>query len=364
MKKRHLLVLALTPALLFASVIVLVPLTVVMNASAANCSSSASTGQSPQLPGVLEPAPGLPGLDHWDQDQLRNARAVLAAGRELQVPRRGQVIALMTAIGESGLRVLDRGDAVGPDSRGLFQQRANGAWGSYADRMDPKRSSESFYRALLEVDGWPLLEPTEAAHRVQRNADPGYYAKFWPAAQQLYAKLGGGSLADVTETTSTGCLAGDTDPGAFTSTADCDFPGYTNPNSCTQALAAAAKIAADQPCTSHLPGGTWKRWCLAFVAHAYGRDSAGYATAMDMYRAMRAQGLINTSKQIPAGALVFFTSSSAAGHVALYNGDGKAWSNDYVRSGCIDLTPMSSMGAGGRYLGWSPPAFPGAHASD
>ncbi len=35
----------------------------------------------------------------------------------------------------------------------------------------------------------------------------------------------------------------------------------------------------------------------------------------------------------------------------LYIGAGKVWSNDYVRSGCIDLTPMSQMGAGGRYLG-------------
>ncbi len=69
-------------------------------------------------------------------------------------------------------------------------------------------------------------------------------------------------------------------------------------------------------------------------------------------------GLIKTSKQVPAGALVLLTSLSSDGHVALYNDGGKAWSNDNVRSGYIDLTPMSLMGAGGRYLGWSPPAFP------
>ena len=45
---------------------------------------------------------------------------------------------MMTAIGESNLVNVNYGDLAGPDSRGLFQQRANGAWGSYADRMNPR----------------------------------------------------------------------------------------------------------------------------------------------------------------------------------------------------------------------------------
>src|SRR3712207_8538206 len=63
-----------------------------------------------------------------------------------------------------------RGDAAGPDSRGLFQQRDNGAWGSYADRMDPTTSATNFFLALQEVPDWRALPPTIAAHRTDRKS--------------------------------------------------------------------------------------------------------------------------------------------------------------------------------------------------
>jgi hypothetical protein len=97
----------------------------------------------------------------------------------------------MTAMGESSLRVLDRGDAVGPDSRGLFQQRDNGAWGSYADRMDPATSATNFFRALQGVPDWRSLPPTIAAHRTQRNADPYHYERWWDDAVEVVSALAG-----------------------------------------------------------------------------------------------------------------------------------------------------------------------------
>ena len=127
----------------------------------------------------------------YDAEQLGNAAAVVNAGGALGVSARAQLIAVMTAMGESGLRVLDYGDNVGPDSRGLFQQRDNGAWGTYADRMDPTTSATNFYRALLAVDGWQTLEPTLAAHKTQRNADPYHYERYWPAAAEVVAALAG-----------------------------------------------------------------------------------------------------------------------------------------------------------------------------
>jgi len=51
----------------------------------------------------------------------------------------------MTAMGGSGLRNLNHGDAAGADSRGLFQQRANGAWGSLNDRMTPSIAAPTSY---------------------------------------------------------------------------------------------------------------------------------------------------------------------------------------------------------------------------
>src|SRR3712207_5748235 len=85
--------------------------------------------------------------------QLDNARAILGAGHELGLSLRDQTIGVMTAMGESSLRVLDHGDKAGPDSRGLFQQRDNGAWGTLAQRMDPGASATSFFTALQRVGG-------------------------------------------------------------------------------------------------------------------------------------------------------------------------------------------------------------------
>lgn len=121
----------------------------------------------------------------YSGDQLINAALIINAGKTLDLSLKGQLIAVMTAMGESGLKVLDRGDGAGPDSRGLFQQRDNGAWGSSTDRMDPATSAGNFIKALQKVQGWEQLEPTLAAHRAQRNADPYHYERYWPAAVEV-----------------------------------------------------------------------------------------------------------------------------------------------------------------------------------
>ncbi len=124
-------------------------------------------------------------------EQLANAAAIVNAAHDLGLDTCAQVVGVMTAMGESSLRVLDRGDAVGPDSRGLFQQRDNGAWGSYADRMDPATSATNFFRALQEVPDWRSLPPTIAAHRTQRNADPDHYERWWDDAVEVVSALAG-----------------------------------------------------------------------------------------------------------------------------------------------------------------------------
>ncbi|MGK5168968.1 M23 family metallopeptidase [Geodermatophilus sp. CPCC 205761] len=130
----------------------------------------------------------------WEGQQLVNAALIMEAGEAMGVSARGQVIGVMTAMGESSLTVVDHGDAVGPDSRGLFQQRANGAWGSYEDRMNPTTSATNFYAALLEVEGWEALPPTLAAHKTQRNADPYHYARWWDDALEVAAALSGATV--------------------------------------------------------------------------------------------------------------------------------------------------------------------------
>ncbi|WP_427136757.1 CHAP domain-containing protein [Pseudarthrobacter sp. S9] len=128
-------------------------------------------------------------VDGFSTEQLGNAAAIMNAGKTMDLSAKGQMISVMVALGESGLRVLDTGDGAGPDSRGLFQQRDNGAWGSYADRMNPTTSATNFIKALQGVAGWELLEPTLAASKVQRNADPYHYQKYWPDAVKIVQAL-------------------------------------------------------------------------------------------------------------------------------------------------------------------------------
>ena len=138
--------------------------------------------------------PAIAGLD---AEQAANARAILTSAESLGLPVSAQLLGVQAALGESALRVVNYGDKAGPDSRGLFQQRGNGPWGSYEDRMDPTTSATNFFIALQEVDGWETLESSIAIHRVQRNADPNHYTKFRSQAAQIVRALGGESSSAI-----------------------------------------------------------------------------------------------------------------------------------------------------------------------
>lgn len=172
--------LAAVPALFFGLILVFVLLVGGQQPPAAG-SECTPSGESDVDLGDLPPA----GVAGYSGDQLVNASLIVSAGKALDLSVRGQTVGVMTAMGESSLKVLDRGDGPGPDSRGLFQQRDNGAWGSYEDRMDPTISATNFFKALQKVEGWESLSPSEAAHRVQRNADPFHYTRYWDAAIQV-----------------------------------------------------------------------------------------------------------------------------------------------------------------------------------
>lgn len=147
--------------------------------------SAVAVANPPAAPGA-----GLPtSIGAWDSEQLSNAAEIVAAGTALGLDEWTITVGVMTAMGESSLRNLDRGDAVGPDSRGLFQQRSNGAWGSYQDRMTPAVAATNFFAALTKVADYHSLSPTAAAHRTQRNADPGYYSRFWADAVLVVSTL-------------------------------------------------------------------------------------------------------------------------------------------------------------------------------
>ena len=166
-------------------------------------------------------------------EQLGNAAAIVNAGAALGLSVRDQTIGVMTAMGESGLRVLDFGDAVGPDSRGLFQQRDNGAWGTYEQRMNPAASATMFFQSLARIEGRDALPPTFVAHRVQRNADPYHYERYWDAAVAVVETLAGAGV-------------GGSVPAPATATADpaAVVPAATD-TSCLGAAVSTASVTAD-----------------------------------------------------------------------------------------------------------------------
>ncbi|WP_311211829.1 MULTISPECIES: peptidoglycan DD-metalloendopeptidase family protein [unclassified Arthrobacter] len=136
----------------------------------------------------------LPARGPVSDDRLRNASAIMAAAEKLALPADARILGIQAALGESSLESKDYGDAAGPDSRGLFQQRANGAWGSYADRMDPFVSATSFFLALKDIKDWQTLPSSIAIHRVQRNQDPDHYTKYHQWAGEIAGFLGSQGL--------------------------------------------------------------------------------------------------------------------------------------------------------------------------
>jgi len=130
--------------------------------------------------------PPVQGISGVSAEQAGNATVVVGVGRQLRVPPRGWVVALATALQESGLRNLDYGDR---DSLGLFQQRPSKGWGTPAQIMDPRYSSAAFYSRLVRVPGWQRMRLTDAAQAVQVSGLPGAYQKWEPLAVALVARI-------------------------------------------------------------------------------------------------------------------------------------------------------------------------------
>jgi hypothetical protein len=120
---------------------------------------------------------------------------IVAVGQQRDVPSRGLLVALMTAMQESTLRNLDYGDR---DSLGLFQQRPSMGWGSPDQVRDPAYAAAAFYggpasptanSGLLDVPGWESMPPTVAAQAVQRSAFPDAYARWEPSARAWLTEI-------------------------------------------------------------------------------------------------------------------------------------------------------------------------------
>lgn len=212
---------------------------------------SGCSAEGPSAGSVDEAAvAGLGAVGAYAGEQLVNASIIIRVGEERGAPVRAQAIAVMTAMGESGMRNLSYGDDIhgvrNPDgtltsSIGMFQEQK--WYGSVESRMNPWESSSRYYDRLLAVPGWESLEPTIAAHKAQRNADPFHYQRYWDDALLVMQSLTGlEKIPGLTDTAPSAACAGPV-AGDVVATSD----GWSNP-------AVGRKASGFGPRNTGIPG--------------------------------------------------------------------------------------------------------------
>ncbi|NLT54924.1 MAG: C40 family peptidase [Actinomycetales bacterium] len=248
-----------------------------------------------------------------DAEQWRNARTIRDVGIALGIPTQGLMIAIATAMTESGMRNLAYGDA---DSLGLFQQRPSAGWGTPEEIQDPVRSSTSFFRALQKIPNWEELPLTVAAQQVQRSAYPDRYAVWEPLAGSMIVAL---SRVEVL------CAALDVDTpldGDITAHLP---PGFTLPATTPIRVAIAIHWALAQLGTPYHFGGDCTDAhsgiparqcdCSSLVQQAY--RAAGIILTRTTHTQIREGTPIPDVAHLLPGDLIFLP-----GHVGIYLGSG------------------------------------------
>lgn len=190
--RRTLIAAPIIGAALFLTGIIGIPLLMIMQSIGATTNTTTLTTQPITCDTTLTPH-NLIALT--TPDQKTNATTIIQTGTRLHIPTQGLIIAIATAMQESGLHNLHYGDR---DSVGLFQQRAG--WGTTTERENPTTSAELFFHALLQVHGWQDMTVTAAAQAVQRSGFPNAYAKWETLATTTVHQAIGGGIPDCTDT--------------------------------------------------------------------------------------------------------------------------------------------------------------------
>lgn len=291
-----------------------------------------------------------------DAEQLANASTITAVTAGLRLPARAGVIAVATALQESDLQNLNYGDAAGPDSRGLFQQRI-GYYGA-AVATNPARATTAFLTRLVAVPNWASLPLTVAAATVQRpRADlVGAYGRWEQVATDLVGRdwpgpVSAGATANPSSPSSTGApvsASGCDGAGAAAGSAgQGGLPaGYVLPTGTTAAI--AVRQALSQLGKPYVWGGvgpagfdcsglTMTSWAAAGVAlprTAAAQSSTGVP-------------VISTAAMQP-GDLVFIAGSDGTaaepGHLGMYIGstNGVQYLVHAPQTGStVDIVPVS-----------------------
>ncbi|HEY2579896.1 MAG TPA: C40 family peptidase [Streptosporangiaceae bacterium] len=287
--------------------------------------------------------------------QIANAQIIYQVGVDLGLPAQAEVIALATAMQESGLQNLTYGTGT---SLGLFQQEPGQAWGSAAQIMDPVTASRSFYLALAQVPNWQTMPVTVAAQAVQHSAFPGAYAQWQADATGLVSSFTGasGSLAGTSATcqvldASVPIPAGSAAGGGVTVPSGFHLPAGT-----PVAVALAIRFAFRQLGTSYYFGGTCTGAhspdvalhcdCSSLVQQSY--HAAGIALPRTTYQQVYEGTPVYTLSDLRPGDLLFLPGSDGTatnpGHVGMYIGGGLVVQAPQTGEN-VQLSPLSQWAA-------------------
>lgn len=209
-------------------------------------------------------ATGLDTSHRYTTDRVANAALISAVAVDRGLPPRAASIALATAYQESQLQNIDHGDR---DSVGLFQQRPSQGWGSVEEILDPVYSTNAFYDALVEIDGYESADINDVAQQVQRSGHPEAYRDHETEGRLYASALTGQSGANLV------CILDDVDgvgtPEAVRSELERQFPRMTE----SGRISASLEGAEAAPQRSEGSGAT------ALVIDVGGEDDLGWTVA-------------------------------------------------------------------------------------
>ena len=159
-----------------------------------NANSLIYAGRSITVPKAAAVVPGEGVVTLLTAEMETNARTIVSVGRSLGMSDYGLVVALATAMQESGLRNISYGDR---DSVGLFQQRPSKGWGTVQQILSPTYATRAFFLGvdddtpgLVDIGGWKLMTVTQAAQAVQVSAHPNAYAQWEKSARYWLDVIG------------------------------------------------------------------------------------------------------------------------------------------------------------------------------
>jgi cell wall-associated NlpC family hydrolase len=302
--------------------ILLMMLTMAMLTGTSTASACGPAGPAQKVKGVsLNP------------EQLANAKTIVLTTQRTGIAPRGAVVAVATAMQESGLRNLRYGDR---DSLGLFQQRAS--WAPADVRLNPVATTLLFLKALNAVPQWEALPVTVASDRVQHSAFPSAVARWESVAIPLvstYWPAGVGS----SNPASTSATATAVAPAAVAAAAATDCvgrggegngapgsaklpPGFELPSRAQQNT--VLRFALAQLGKPYVWGGTGPNgWdCSGLTMRAWG--AAGVPVPRTTFQQVTVGAPVPSTAAIQPGDLIFTAGSDGTptnpGHVGLYIG--------------------------------------------